>query len=89
MQIRQQCDVSSTEFITKKVTSAVYGAEGVEDDRTEEDLQETVILQLSAMDMNSLMKASYTLDTFQEEEFLSEVCVDSQSQLLLSPTLQY
>ncbi|XP_071793819.1 uncharacterized protein [Asterias amurensis] len=60
------------DYLTKKVTSAVYGAEGVEDDKKEEELQETVILQLSAMDMNSLMKASDRLDTFQEEEFLTE-----------------
>ncbi|XP_071793811.1 protein mono-ADP-ribosyltransferase PARP14-like isoform X2 [Asterias amurensis] len=60
------------DYLTKKVTSAVYGAEGVEDDKKEEELQETVILQLSAMDMNSLMKASDKLDTFQAEEFLSE-----------------
>ncbi|XP_071793814.1 uncharacterized protein [Asterias amurensis] len=37
---------------------------GVKDDKKKEELQETVILQLSAMDMNSLMKASAKLDRF-------------------------
>ncbi len=60
------------EYLTKKVTTAVYGTEGVKDDKKEEELQETVILQLYAMDMVSLMKASDKLDRFQEEEFLSE-----------------
>ncbi|XP_071793818.1 uncharacterized protein [Asterias amurensis] len=63
---------AAPEFVTKRVNSAVYGAEGVVDDKKEEDLQETVILQLSAIDMKSLLKASDKLDTFQAEEFLSE-----------------
>ncbi len=73
---QEERDDQAAEYITKKVTPAVYGTEGVKDDNIKEKLQETVILQLCAMDMFSLVKASDKLDRFQEEEFLSEVYVN-------------
>ena len=59
--------------------SAVSGAtpeDGTQDDH--EDIPETITLYICSMDPQSLDKASARLDQFQEEEFKSEVLINSK-----------
>ena len=58
-----------------KLASAFYsGAAAIEAGIPEdEELQETIILNICAMDFKSLTRASDKLDKFQDDEFTSEV----------------
>ncbi|XP_071793808.1 protein mono-ADP-ribosyltransferase PARP14-like isoform X2 [Asterias amurensis] len=62
--------MAAPDILAGNVSAAEYKV--VKKDKKEKELQGTVTLKLSAMDMKSLVKASDKLDRFQDEEFLIE-----------------